>query len=140
MLDWVSNNIHTILVITTPLIGALIAWAVRTHFRLKDIVKSFTVFKNQTYKDEIKIIHEDIIKNHDFIEDKIKEMDIKMETHIEGIRADMKSIKLEQDVVSNQIREDLKGVQTNIRDLTLSVTKLLGYLEGKEIIKSKGIK
>lgn len=137
MLTWLSNNMGTILSIITPFIAALIVWAVRTHFKLKDIVKSFAVFKNQTYKDEIKIIHDNILEGRIFMEDKIKEMDTKMETHIDGIRADMKAIKMEQDAVSNQIREDIKGVQTNIRDLTLSVTRLLGYLEGKKIIEKE---
>ena len=137
MLTWLSNNMGTILSIITPFIAALIVWAVRTHFKLKDVMKSFSIFKNQTYKDEIKIIHEDILKTHEDIDDKIKEMDTKMETHIDGIRADMKAIKMEQDAVSNQIREDIKGVQTNIRDLTLSVTRLLGYLEGKKIIEKE---
>lgn len=139
MLEWITNNIHTILVILTPLVGALITWAVRTHFKVKDNSKNIVSLRKEL-KDTAQEIKDDISKTEHDSNDKVSDLSIKMDTLIDGLREDLKEVKTNNELMSNQTREELKGIQLNIRELTLSVTKLLGYLEGKEIIKSEGIR
>lgn len=126
MLIWITQNIGTILPIIVSLIGALITWAVRTHFKLKNSVKDHSILKKEVKDSNIEI--------HKYIDMKISDTGEKMDTLINGLREDLKCVKRDNEVISNQIREDIKGIQINIRDLTLSVTRLVGYLEGKKVL------
>lgn len=135
MLAWITANINIILILLSPLISSLIVWAVRTHFKLKGLVKD-----NVSLKKDLKEKTEEMHNEFDYkigqTNSKIEQADIKMDALIDGLREDLKCVKQENEHVSNQIREDIKGVQHNIESLTLQVTKLVGYLEGKKIIES----
>jgi len=35
---------------------------------------------------------------------------------------------------TEQIRDDIRGIQQNVKELTSAIQRLVGFLEGKEII------
>jgi hypothetical protein len=125
MVDWILQHGSISAFIGTSLftvITALISFYVYTKVRLNSLA---SVVANQ-----IKSSKEE--KENEKTE--IKRFKEAVDREIKLVKEDLRCVEQEQNMRTEQIRDDIRGIQQNVKELTSAIQRLVGFLEGKEII------
>jgi hypothetical protein len=123
VIDWILQHQQiTIFILST--FGSTIVWSVGSYLKLKV---------------QLTAINNTIKSNKVLVDVELKRFKESVDSELKAFREELKIMEKDQADHSEQIREDIRGIQLNVRDLTLAVSRLVGFLEGKQILVGKSI-